>query len=66
MTYSKTAIIYCDGETEDGHSCAAMYGNQLGLPTATQVRGLAAGEGWTYDGGDDYCPECSGNAEGKA
>lgn len=52
MTYYKTTRIVCDGE-----DCYEEY--DVGVPTATGTREYAKGEGWTNEGSEDYCSECS-------
>jgi len=58
MSYSKQVTLWCDGGT-DNQPCPNSYGSEVVYTTATAAREDAAEVGWTYDSGNDYCPECS-------
>lgn len=51
MTYSKIVTLFCDGD-----GCPNSYNSTVGR--AMIAREKASETGWTYSGGNDYCPEC--------
>lgn len=52
MSYTKIVTLWCDSE-----DCLANY--EYDRSSAMEARDYAAKEGWTYQSGEDYCPECS-------
>lgn len=55
MTYYRDVWLCCD-------DCGASWESAR---TAGEAREMASEEGWTNDGGDDYCPKCSDTDEDK-
>lgn len=66
MSYVKNVTLFCDGTTADGEPCPEAYGEGVVITTARKAREDASEQGWTNDGAEDYCPECSGNTEETA
>jgi len=57
VSVTKQTTIWCDGKTDEGHSC--MVWVQVSDPPS-RIRQRLKREGWTRGpDGDDYCPVCS-------